>query len=94
MFVLAQEVDLHLPQSQSLKDKRAVITSMVAGAKRRFGVAVAEVGFQDQRQRALLGFAVVASSERHAAEVMDEVDRFVWSHPEVEVLATERRWLE
>jgi hypothetical protein len=26
--------------------------------------------------------------------VMDEVDRFVWSHPEVQVLATERRWLE
>jgi uncharacterized protein YlxP (DUF503 family) len=67
---------------------------MVAGAKRRFGVAAAEVGFQDQRQRALLGFAAVASSVGHAADVMDEVDRFVWSHPDVEVLATERRWLE
>jgi len=94
VHVLAMELDLRLPQAQSLKDKRSVITSMVAGAKRRFGVAAAEVGFQDQRQRALLGFAAVASTAGHAAEVMDEVDRFVWSHPEVEVLSAERTWLE
>ena len=92
--MLAQELELHLPHAQSLKDKRSVLTSMLAGARRRFGVAAAEVGWQDHRQRALLGFAVVASTAGHAGEVMDEVDRFVWSHPEVEVLSTERRWLE
>ena len=72
-----------------------MVTSMVAGAKRRFGVAAAEVGFQDQRQRAaarLRGGGVDARATPR--EVMDEVDRFVWSHPEVEVLSTERRWLE
>jgi len=25
--------------------------------------------------------------------VIDEVDRFVWSHPEVEVVSMERTWL-
>ena len=94
MFVLAMEVDLRLPHAQSLKDKRSVVTSMVAGAHRRYGVAAAEVGSQDQRQRALLGFAAVASTAGHVTEVMDEVDRFVWSHPQVEVLSAERRWLE
>ncbi len=68
--------------------------SLVEGAKRRFGVAAAEVGYQQQWQRVVLGFAAVAPSEGHAREVIDEVDRFVWSHPEVQVLATERRWLE
>jgi hypothetical protein len=24
---------------------------------------------------------------------MDDIDRFVWSHPEVEVLSAERVWL-
>ncbi len=94
MFVLALEVDLHIAEARSLKDKRSVVKSLVEGAKKRYGVAAAEVGYQQQWQRVLLGFAVVAPSEGHAREVMDEVDRFVWSHPEVQVLATERRWLE
>jgi uncharacterized protein YlxP (DUF503 family) len=94
MFVLALEVDLHLAEARSLKDKRSVLKTLVEGARKRYGVAAAEVGFQQQWQRARLGFAIVASSEGHARDVMDEVDRFVWSHPEVQVLATERRWLE
>jgi uncharacterized protein YlxP (DUF503 family) len=94
MFVLALEVDLHLPETRSLKDKRSIVKTLVEGSKRRFGVAAAEVDHQRQWQRTVLGFAVVASTERHATDVIDEVDRFVWSHPDVQVLATERRWLE
>jgi uncharacterized protein len=94
MFVVALEVDLHLPECRSLKDKRSIVKSMVDGARRRFSVAAAEVGYQEQWQRALLGFAAVSASEGHAREVIDEVDRFIWSHPEVQVLAMERRWLE
>jgi uncharacterized protein YlxP (DUF503 family) len=94
MFVLALEVDLHLPETRSLKDKRSIVKALVEGSKRRFGVAAAEVDHQQQWQRAVLGFAAVASTERHATDVIDEVDRFVWSHPDVQVLATERRWLE
>jgi uncharacterized protein YlxP (DUF503 family) len=94
VFVLAYEVDLHVAESRSLKAKRQVVKSLVEGARRRFGVAAAEVGYQDQWQRALLGFATVAESARQATDVIDQVDRFIWSHPEVQVLATERKWLE
>jgi uncharacterized protein YlxP (DUF503 family) len=94
MFVLALSVEIHLPAAQSLKEKRMVVKSILDGAQHRFRVAAAEVGYQDQWQRAELGFAVVAGTARHATEVVDEVDRFVWSRPEIEVLSTERRWLE
>ncbi len=94
MFVLALEVDLHINESQSLKAKRQVIRSIVDGARHRFSVAAAEVDGHDLWQRATLGFAIVSSSERHAVDVIDEVDRFVWSHPEIAVLSTERKWLE
>jgi uncharacterized protein YlxP (DUF503 family) len=94
MFVLSLAVDLHLPAAQSLKDKRMVVRSIVDGARHRFRVAAAEVGNQDQWQRAALGFVTVAGSERHAVEVIDEVDRFIWSRPEIEVVAMERRWSE
>jgi uncharacterized protein YlxP (DUF503 family) len=94
MYVLALAVELHLPAARSRKDKRMVVKSIVDGATHRFRVAAAEVGAHDQWQRAELGFAVVAEGERHAVAVMDEVDRFVWSRPDVAVIGTERRWLE
>jgi uncharacterized protein YlxP (DUF503 family) len=94
VFVLAYEVELYVAASQSLKDKRQVVKALLDGARRRFGVSAAEIGFQDQWQRAVLGFAVVASTHGLAAEIIDKVDRFVWSHPELDVVRTDRRWLE
>jgi uncharacterized protein YlxP (DUF503 family) len=93
MFVLALEVDVQVGASRSLKDKRQVVRSLLDGARRRYQVASAEVGGQDTWQRAVLGFAAVASSASHAEDVIDEVERFVWSHPELQVLGTARRWL-
>jgi uncharacterized protein YlxP (DUF503 family) len=94
VFVLAYEVELHLGAAQSLKDKRQVLKSILDGARRRYGVSASEIGFQDQWQRARLGFAVVASSAQQAAEIIDDVDRLVWSRPDLDVLSTDRRWLE
>ena len=86
--------ELHLPHTHSLKEKRAVITPILEGARRRHHVAVAEVDHQDTWQRATLAFATVSGEERMAKAVLDEVDRFVWSFPEVEVLESRVRWLE
>jgi uncharacterized protein len=94
MFVLAMEIDVRIEHARSLKDKRQVVKGLLEGSRRRFGVSTAEVGGQDTWQRAVLGFAVVASTARQADEVMDSVDAFVWSHPELEVLSAERSWLE
>ena len=87
-------MDLRLPSSGSLKAKRTVIKHVVETSKSRFGIAAAEVGYQDRWQRSELGFAAVAGTHRHVEEVLDTVERFVWSHPEIEVVAQQRWWLE
>jgi uncharacterized protein YlxP (DUF503 family) len=94
MYVLSLLVDLHLPAARSLKEKRMVVKSIVDGARHKFRVSAAEVGYLDQWQRAELGFAVVSGSERQAVAIVDELDRFIWSRPEIEVLSIERRWSE
>lgn len=94
MYVLAIELDVHIGASQSLKDRRQVVRGIVDGARRRFGVSAAEVDGQRTWQRATLGFAVVASSPSQATDVIDEVERFVWSHPELDVLSATRQWME
>lgn len=87
-------LDLHLPQCRSLKDKRGLVKPILVGARQRFSVAAAEVEYQDLHQRALLAVAAVAADAGHVEDVLDEVERFVWSHPEVEVISAERSWLE
>jgi uncharacterized protein YlxP (DUF503 family) len=94
VHVAAVSFDLHLPQAHSLKEKRAIIRPILEGCRHRYQVAAAEVDHTDRWQRAVLGMAVVSSSHAHAEDVLDQVERFVWSFPEIEVLATERNWLE
>ena len=92
--MLAWSVDLHLPEVRSLKAKRAVVKPITEGIRRRYAASVSEVAFQDTWQRARIGVAVVASSEHQAGEIVDAVERFVWSHPEVQVLDSRRSWLD
>lgn len=94
MHVAGFEVDVRIPSSQSLKDRRQVVRSLLDGARQRFGVSAAEVGGQDTWQRATLGFAVVGSEARLVEEVIDQLDRFLWSRPEVEIVDSEVRWVE
>jgi len=94
LYACALSMELHIPDAASLKAKRAVVKHLVETCKSRFGVAAAEVGHQDRWQHAELGFAAVAGSAGHVEEVLDSVERFVWSHPEVTVLDAARRWLE
>ncbi len=94
MHVLALEVELHLADVGSLKVKRSIIKPVVEGARRRFAVASAEVDHAEAWDRSALGFATVSGSARQATEVIDAVERFVWSFPEVEVVNTSRQWTE
>jgi uncharacterized protein YlxP (DUF503 family) len=94
LHACALSMELHIPTSGSLKAKRAVVKHVVETCKARFGVAAAEVGFHDQWQRAELGFAAVGGSQGHVEEVLDVVERFVWSQPEADVIGVARWWLE
>ncbi|HXH56901.1 DUF503 domain-containing protein [Iamia sp.] len=87
-------VDLHLPQSTSLKAKRAEIRPILDGVRHRFRISAAEVDHQDTWQRSALGFAVVSSSAAQVEGVLDDVERYVWSRPGVEVLDATRAWIE
>ena len=88
------QFELHIPSSRSLKEKRAVVRPIIEGIRSRFSLSVAEVGYQDKWQRALIGFAVVSDSYGHAADVVDTVERWVWSRPDVEVSSFDAEWVD
>lgn len=94
VYVGALEVQIHLPASGSLKAKRSVVRHLVETSRQRFGVSASEVAHHDLWQRAGLGFSVVAPSAAHAGQLLDRLERFIWSHPEIEVISIDRHWLD
>lgn len=92
--MLALDVELHLPHVRSLKARRAVVRPIVEGCRQRFGAAAAETAYQDVWQRVGIGVAVVASGAGQATARIDEVERFLWSRPDVEIVRCDRHWLE
>ncbi|SRR5579875_1650149 len=94
MYVGVLEIEVFIGTSGSLKAKRAVVRHLVDTARHRYGVSASEVAHHDRWQRAGLGFAAVASTARHVEELLDRTERFVWSHPDIEVLASTRHWME
>lgn len=94
LYSCAMSVDLRIPEAGSLKAKRTVVKHVVEASRSRFAVAATETGYLDRWQRCELGFAAVAGDHRHVEEVLDAVERFVWSEPAIEVVAVERWWTE
>ena len=77
MVIGALTLTLQVPESQSLKDKRQVISSLLARVRRQFNVAAAEVGDQDTWQVATLGVVCVSNDRRHADEMCQKVLAYV-----------------
>ena len=86
------EFDLLLGDVHSLKGKRGVVRPLVAELRRRYpGVAVAETGHLDLHRRAEIGVAVVSATATNAMSVLDECERLVARHPEIELLSARQR---
>jgi uncharacterized protein len=76
-------LELHIPDAQSLKDKRQVLRSLKDKLRREFNVAVAELDHQDVWQRSVIGVVTLSNEEKHVNEVLqkvlDEADRILGS---------------
>ena len=89
MLVALVRLDLRIPGSRSLKQKRHVVKSLTSGLRATFNVSVAEVDHQDLWQRAVLAVAAAGGQEYHLRKVVHEVERFVERWAEVELIAAE-----
>lgn len=77
---------LFLPGCGSLKQKRSLLSPILARLHKEFNVSVAEIGLQDVWQSAWLGCAILSTDADHNARVLNKVVIFVETHfPEVQV---------
>ena len=80
-------IDLELPASHSLKDKRRVIRSIIERVQSRFNVSIAEVDHNDSWRIATLGISCVSNDSRHANEMLSLVVQYVQGSREDAVMA-------
>jgi uncharacterized protein len=77
---------LHLPDCGSLKQKRSLLSPILARLHKEFNVSAAKLGLQDVWQSAWLGCAMLSTDADHNANVLNKVVDFVETHfPEVQV---------
>ena len=77
MIVGAAVVELHVHASQSLKQKRGVVRSVVQRLRNRFNVAVAEIGRPATWQRAALGITPTGLDRTQVRGVLTRVLVFI-----------------
>lgn len=93
MHAAALRIELHLPEPQSLKGKRAVLRPLITRLE-KLGVAVSEVDHQNAWQRSALGIAAVAPQAHRLDEIVEAVKRVALGDPRVEVVSIESSHLE
>lgn len=79
-------IDLLIPGSRSLKDKRRVMKSLKQLLRNRFNCSVAEVGDKDRWGRGRLAACVVSDDSRHVNRQLDEILKFASRKDGAEVI--------
>jgi len=79
VFVGIARLTVVISQSHSLKEKRMVLRRIKDRVRERLGIAVNEVGDQDNWQRSELGVAIASGDRQKALALLDDVVRVVQS---------------
>ncbi|MBI2854425.1 MAG: DUF503 domain-containing protein [Chloroflexi bacterium] len=79
MHVGVCQIKLHLPGSQSLKDKRQIIKSITSRLDNTYNISIAEIANQDLWQLATLGISCVGIEEGRTRELLYRIVDFVSS---------------
>lgn len=93
MVVGVCTVELLIPESQSLKDKRQVLHSVKDRLRGKFNLSIAEVDGQDLWQKAVLGMACVANDGSHVEQVLEQALNVIKSMPTIELVRVHRELL-
>ena len=86
MIIGSCQLDIHIPASHSLKDKRQVIKHILKLVRNQYNVSISEIGNTELWQRAQIGFVCVANDKVFVNSVLQKVRQFIENQPEVRIL--------
>jgi len=92
-FITLLTIELIIPHAQSLKDKRREVRGLKDRIRSKFNASVAEVGYQNKWQRAVLAFCLVGSDRRQLESDSARIRTLCEEATDITITAIDQQWL-
>ena len=89
MIVASLRMNLYLPGSTSLKEKRRLLKSLQDKMRNKFNLAVAEVDRQENWQHSVLAAVSVSNQRNYLEKIFNRVVNLVDDMPGIELMRSE-----
>ena len=93
MVVGLLQIEMHLPNAQSLKDKRSVLKSLKDQIRGRFNVSVVELDANEKWQRATVGISTLGDHRTYVEGQLTKVTEWVRMTRLVDLIRIEEEYL-
>jgi len=92
-FITLLTIELIIPHAQSLKDKRREVRGLKDRIRSKFNASVAEVGYQNKWQRAVLAVCLVGSDKRNLESDSAHIRTLCEEATDIMITAIDQQWL-
>ncbi len=90
MILLVMEIEFHVVEAHSLKEKRMILKSLIQKIKGKWNVSIAEVGYLDKWQRSLVGLSAVSNDKQMLERIYEKIMSSIEQQPELEILTVKK----
>lgn len=71
------QLNIHIPDSHSLKDKRRKISKLKWGLRKEFNVSISELGERENCQTVLLGVLLLGRKTNYVNKMLNKIIKYV-----------------
>ncbi|HUO56600.1 MAG TPA: DUF503 domain-containing protein [bacterium] len=93
MVIGLLRVEVHIPESGSLKSKRFVLKSLTDRVRKNFNVSMAEVEYQNLWQRSVLAVVTVNTDRPHADSTLSKILDLMEREGDLQVTGVQTEYL-
>lgn len=79
-------IEILIYNSNSLKDKRQVIKSIIGRIKSRYNVSISEIEYHDKWNRSCIGVVTISNSNELSENTINKVVNFIDNDPRIEII--------
>lgn len=93
MIVKTLELEVYIAHSNSLKDKRSVIKSLIKRCRQKFNVSISEIADLESHRHSRIAIVTVSNDNAYADKVLDKCLNFIETEYDLDIVNIERERL-
>jgi uncharacterized protein YlxP (DUF503 family) len=92
MIIGVLEIEIFIPYSTSIKEKRYIVKSIKDKVKSKYNVSIAELDYHDAWQRSKIGFACLSNSVSYINSYLMDLLKFLQQDKRFEITIYKINW--